>query len=118
MRKGDIIQYWFVFSSLVSDRQVLELWLHVFRTNKNDVSSENRAGSSELQPGIPHALEGCELEQPKALGSSDEQLPHHQSAGTELLGLFIFFFSLVLLKAPMPLAASVGLIREPGALKN
>lgn len=90
MRQGDIIQYRFVFSSLVSDKQVLELWLHVYRTNKNEVSPESRAGSSELQPGIPPALKGCELEQPKALESSDEQLPHHQSAGTELPGLFFF----------------------------
>lgn len=48
--------------------------------------AESRVHASECQPGIPPVLESGELEQPEALESSDEQLPH-QSAGTELLGI-------------------------------
>ena len=48
--------------------------------------AQRRVHASECQPEIPPVLEGGELEQPEALESSDEQLPH-QSAGKELPGL-------------------------------
>ena len=87
MRQGYIIQCWFVFYSLVSDSQACPWTLaSCFQGQRDGVSPESRAAASECQPGILPILEGCELEQPKALESSDEQLPH-QSAGTELPGL-------------------------------
>lgn len=87
-----------------------------FQGQRDGVRPESRADSSEFQPRIPPVLKGCELEQPKALESSDEQLPH-QSAGTEPPRL-IFLLLICSLKAPVPLAASVGLTRKPEALKQ